>query len=230
MKLTTLPSGKTIATIEGDTHIGKWAIESGRLDHDQNMLPLLRPYIPEGATVLDIGAYIGDHTVYYAACAGPSGAVHAFEPNPEAFACLAHNTADLPNVSAYQVAASSHEHLIGIAKDTNAGASFATPDGDIPCLAIDKLNIGRCDFIKLDCEGMEPRAMRGMAETVARCLPAILIEVNRGALRRQSFTPDDIFDLLDRWGYQWRNIYGNQLVTGEQFDIICTPKRKLADQ
>ena len=30
-----------IAIIEEDTHICKWEKEAGRLDHDQNMMPLI---------------------------------------------------------------------------------------------------------------------------------------------------------------------------------------------
>jgi FkbM family methyltransferase len=223
MKITKLPSGKTIATIDGDTHIGKWAIESGRLDHDQNMLPLLSPYIPKGGTVLDIGAYIGDHTVFYAERVGERGIVFAFEPNPKAFACLHHNASQYPQVSYYNVGASDRQHSIGIAIDANAGASHAIAEGNIPCVAIDSLNIPSCQFVKLDCEGMEPLAMRGMSDTVSRCRPVMLIEVNAHALERQGFTPRHIFAILKEWGYAWRNIYGEQEAEGHQFDILCTP-------
>jgi len=228
MTLTTLPSGKTIATIKGDTHIGKWAIEAGRLDHDQNMLPLIRPYIPERGTVLDIGAYIGDHTVFYAACTGDRGNVFAFEPNPDAFECLRFNTEDLACVSAYNVGASDGTHTIGIAPSKNGGASHAVPDGEVPCIAIDELHIDSCDFIKLDCEGMEPRAMAGMAKTVARCQPIMLIEVNETALLRQGFSPEHIFRHLREWGYSCRNIYAEQPMAGDQFDILCRPDPNLA--
>lgn len=223
MTITTLPSGKTIATIPGDTHIGKWAIEAGRLDHDQNTLPLLRPYIPEGGTVIDVGAYIGDHTVFYASCTGDMGNVFAFEPNPEAFECLRYNTADIACVSAYNVGASDSIHTIGISPSSNGGASHAIPEGEVPCIPIDELHIERCDFIKLDCEGMEPRAMAGMAKTVARCRPVMLIEVNEAALLRQGFSPEHIFRHLREWGYICRNIYATQPMTGAQFDILCIP-------
>ena len=51
------------AIIEGDTHLGKWAEESGRLDHDQSALPQVLPFIPIGGIVIDIGANIGYYSL-----------------------------------------------------------------------------------------------------------------------------------------------------------------------
>jgi len=223
MKLTTLPSGMTIATIDGDTHIGRWVIESGRLDHDQNMLPLLDAYIPSGGVVLDIGAYIGDHTVYYADRVGEGGLVVAFEPNPEAFVCLHHNTKHLPQVVNHNVGASDSTHTIGIAKSPNGGASHATAIGGIACITIDSLAMGRCDFMKLDCEGYEPRALRGAQNTIAQHRPVMLIEINDEALRRQGYSSEELIAMVVAMGYTCRNIYSDQGMHGDQFDIICTP-------
>lgn len=223
MKLTKLPSGQTIATIEGDTHIGKWVLESGRLDHDQNTLPLLAPLIPPGGTVVDVGAYIGDHTVFYAAQVSEAGSVFAFEPNPEAFKCLAFNVQHLQQVKPLNVGASNKAHEIGLSIDTNGGATYATETGNIPCITIDSLNLSACHFIKLDCEGMEPLALHGARETIMAHRPAMLIEVNEGALNRQGFNAGTIFAVLKHYGYACRNIYADQPMTGPQYDILCAP-------
>lgn len=224
MILTKLPSGKIIATIEGDTHIGKWAIESGRLDHDQNMLPLLRPFIPEGGTVIDVGAYIGDHTVFYAECVGENGTVVAMEPNPPAFECLQYNTRELSQVlPLHKGASSGDDGYISIHSNANGGAAYGTNGGDILCQTIDGLRATRCDFIKMDCEGMEPLAISGAWETIKAHKPVMLIEINQGALARQGRTPEHIFDMLNELGYTYRNIYPNQPMSGGQYDILCQP-------
>ena len=223
MKLTKLPSGRTIATIEGDTHIGKWAIEAGRLDHDQNMLPLLKPYIPKGGVVVDAGAFIGDHTVYYARCVGPSGHVHAFEPNLAAFECLHYNTNGLP-VTVYHAGLSDKDGAAGIATAMNAGASHLKDGKGCKLIALDSLGLDRLDFFKLDVEGFEVMALRGAKDTIARCKPVMLIEVNTAALQRQGYEPLHIFAQLHMHGYQWRNVYRAQPIAGEQFDILCEPQ------
>jgi FkbM family methyltransferase len=223
MKLTKLPGGQTIATIEGDTHIGKWAIESGRLDHDQNTLPLLMPFIPEGGTVVDVGAYIGDHTVFYADCVGHSGAVYAMEPNRDAYECLVYNVHTSTQTRPMNCAASNSHEPIEMHPAENAGAAYATPGGTIPAIQIDSLCLTRCDFIKIDCEGMEPMALQGAQKTIMEHRPIMLIEVNEGALNRQGFNAGTIFAILKHYGYAYRNIYDDQPMTGPQYDILCAP-------
>lgn len=223
MKITKLSSGRTIATIEGDTHIGKWAIEAGRLDHDQNMLPLLKPYIPDGGIVVDAGAFIGDHTVFYARCVGDRGHVHAFEPNADAFACLHYNTSGLP-VTQYNAGLGAEPSLQGISRSNNAGASHLIDGNGCRIIDLDSLHLDRLDFFKLDVEGFEVMALRGAKDTIARCKPVMLIEVNTAALQRQGYTPLHIFAQLHMHGYQWRNVYRDHPLSGDQFDILCEPE------
>lgn len=224
MILTKLPSGQTIATIEGDTHIGKWAIESGRLDHDQNMLPLLAPLIPKGGTVIDVGAYIGDHTVFYAECVGPDGMVVAMEPNPPAFECLQHNVRAMDQVFCiHRGASNGDDKTMSIHHTGNAGAAYGKDGGDILCRTIDGLGVKACHFIKLDCEGMEPMAMQGAQQVIMTHRPVMLIEVNEGALNRQGFNAGTIFAILKHYGYAYRNIYAEQPMEGDQYDILCVP-------
>jgi len=219
-----LTNGRTVALIDGDTHISHWVIESGRLSHDTNMLPLLNAYIHKGFTVVDIGAFIGDHTEYYVNRVGRTGKVYAFEPNPPAFACLEYNMAQYPNVLCINSGASDKGGKIGIATDPNAGASHAVEGGDIPCITLDGLNLTECHFIKMDCEGMELRALKGAAGTIAKYRPTMLLEINRGALERQGTSAEEVFLWLSANGYRYRNIYTNQGITDEQLDIICFPK------
>ena len=67
--------------IEGGSHTDAWAEMAGRLDHDQNSLPMIMPYIPIGGVAVDGGSYTGDWTIAMLEQVGPAGQVHAFEPN-----------------------------------------------------------------------------------------------------------------------------------------------------
>lgn len=216
-----LPNG--IAVIEGDTHISKWVEESGRLDHDQNTLPLLRPHIPQGGTVVDVGAFIGDHTLYYANAVGPTGSVIAIEPNEVAFRCLAHNMAAHKQVTCLNVGASFQTLRLRFEASDNAGASrtHADADGVIAAISIDSLSLARCDFMKLDCEGWEVMALRGAFATIRHHKPVMLIEVNESALAAQGVTPGHIFDILDNHGYKYLNVYPSQPMAGPQYDILA---------
>lgn len=213
-----------IALISYDSHITQWVKMEGRLDHDRNLLPLLAPYIHKGFTVIDIGSYVGDHTKYYVNRVGREGRVYAFEPNPPAFECLEYNMAKYPNVLCLNMGASDKPHKIAIAQNDNVGASHAIDGDDVSCITIDSLSLSSCHFIKMDCEGMELRALKGAEKTIAKFRPVMLLEINRGALERQGTSADEVFAWLNDHGYTYRNIYAEQGLEDDQLDILCLPK------
>lgn len=214
-----------IAVLENDTHIGKWVAESGRLDHDQNMLPLLAEFIPKGGVVIDVGAYIGDHTVFYSDTVGKSGKVYAIEANPRAYECLVFNTKDYKNVHPHNIAIGDKPGSIGcVEPNDNVGMAYVDGAGRIPMLELDALGI-KPDFIKFDIEGFEYKALVGAFKTIRDSKPNMLIEINKPALARQNTSFTDIATLLKIWGYSFRNIYAEQDMADIQFDIICTPNQ-----
>lgn len=212
-----------IAVIEGDSHISKWVEKSGRLDHDQNMLPLVLRYINAGDVVIDAGAFIGDHTIAYAGKVGALGMVHAFEPNPESFEALTHNLHAWKNVALSDKALSKSATKFQLNNlDKNKGAAFLSEGEGIDAISIDSVFYpGRVNFIKLDCEGMELEILQGGLETLKVWHPKMLIEINRGALKRRGASTDDIFNFLAGLSYTYRNIYPGQGLEGEQLDLLC---------
>lgn len=211
--------------IEGDSHIGAWVQQAGRLDHDQNALPLILKHIKVGDVVVDGGAFIGDHTVAYAKAVGESGKVYAFEPNREAFDCLAYNTGKLPQVVARTWGLSDALHDVGFVPNENAGASHfqVTGENDAGMDMLDFLRLDQCNLIKLDIEGFEVRALKGAAKTIKRCRPVLVVEVNEGALNRQGTTGAKLLDLIHEYGYRIENLYPKQPLSGAQFDVIGRP-------
>ena len=226
MKIHKFINGKTAAILENDTHISKWVIESGRLDHDRSLLPIIAKHIPTGGTVIDVGAYIGDHTIFYARCVGRTGLVVAFEPNREPFDCLAYNMQEFEQVHILNNGASDRNHTISIAQDANVGASRPKEGNDIDCMTIDSLNLKACDFIKMDCEGFELKALKGAKETILRHKPVMLIEINDHALQAQGLTRNDVLKYIEELGYDYRNVYDGHSMDGVQLDIICKHRTK----
>jgi FkbM family methyltransferase len=213
-----------IAILENDTHISKWVIQSGQLSHDTNMLPLLNQYIKKGDTVIDVGGYIGDHTKYYVDRVGREGSVYAFEPNLPAFECLQYNMRKYPNVGLFNKGLSDKKHSISIAQSDNVGASHAIEGNDVECITLDSIKLKQCHFIKMDCEGMELKALQGSKETITKFKPVMLLEINRGALIKQGTSAEEIFLWLTAYGYSFRNIYKEQGLEDKQLDIICIPQ------
>ena len=105
-----------IALLKDDQCICRFIRESGRLDHDINILPLVLEYIPIGGTVFDIGAFIGDTTLAYANRVGENGTIYAFDGNIDT--CIAIRTVLFRNNKAYVQAGA------GIVSDSDPEKEF----------------------------------------------------------------------------------------------------------
>ena len=212
----TLADGTTARIIDGDTHISRWVEESGRMDHDQSVLPLLTPYLT--GIAVDVGAFIGDHTVFYAKHAPR---VFAFEPNPTAFECLCHNAP--PNVRCLKMGLGAANGSASIIQNPNAGMAALVPGDDIPIVALDSFNLSGVSFVKIDAEGWECDVLEGARETIARCRPVMLIEVNDSALRAQGRSPGELIVKIEGMRYTLRNVHEGERMAGPQYDVLCFP-------
>ncbi len=212
-----------VAIIEHDTHLSKWIVEHGRLDMNEGFLSLFRKHIPEGGVVFDVGASLGDHTATYSKFVGPSGEVHAFEPNPPTFECLLHNMKHYKNVICHKYALGSRDSSCGIVEDENIGKAMISGSGSIPVLPMDSCfyDLKRLDFVKIDAEGYEPHILDGGIHTFAKHRPAILMEVNRPVLELQGFTVDDVYCRLHAMGYNYRPCEPHLSLEMDMVDVLC---------
>ncbi len=105
--------------------------------------------------------------------------VYSFEPAPDCFDCLLKNTEHLKNVVCTNVALGEKQKVVGIDGDMpNTGARQVDPDGDgIPMITIDSLQLPSLGLFKLDVQGYEYLALRGATETLKRCKPVCIVEV-----------------------------------------------------
>jgi FkbM family methyltransferase len=223
-------NGQEIWVLEGD-QISQWVEQEGRLDHDQNFLPKILKHIKKGDVVIDIGAYIGDHTIAYSKAVGFDGRVIAFEPNQQAVKCLRHNTQLqlLSNVDVFEAALTDEkdeEYLLLSGNNGNWGGAYIgthMPIGKVEMRWLDEWN-WHPDLIKIDVEGYELKVLSGAQKTIAKHHPKLVIEINREALRRQGESPENIFQWLGNYGYEWDVMQENCDVYSPLFDILCLPK------
>ena len=164
--------------------------------YEQPELALIKAHFPQGGTFVDIGSNIGNHSLYVAAFLQPSRII-PFEPNPVAYRLLLSNVAlngfghlfDLQFVGL----GLSDSKATGFAmtpRDTNLGAArMQAGEGDIATVTGDEaLAKVTPDFLKIDVEGMEMMVLNGLKETITRCTPTILIEVDQ-----------ENYDAFDAW-------------------------------
>lgn len=199
-----------------------------RLDYDGHLLPRILPYITPGDVVVDVGAFIGDHTEAYAKAVlgidkegSPinTGRVMAFEPNPKPFEALRLNMAGHGHVECINKGLSNFPGTMSVSQSPNAGASHLVPGTDVQITTLDSYALTRCDLIKIDAEGLEMHILQGAWQTITGLRPVLVLEINAGALARNGVMPEDIYAWLRLRGYE---ITGHE--NSPQFDIICLPK------
>jgi FkbM family methyltransferase len=225
--------------LRNDTHLSRWVEQAQRLDHDQPVLQKLAPYIRSGSAVFDLGAAIGDHTLFYLNAVGPTGVVVAIEPHPVQFECLKRNCPKalcLP----YAVGEVEDEVHLFHQPDIVAGSRLIDPALQWPMTKIRRVAIDtncllfpNVSFMKIDIEGCEPEALRGAREMIRRHRPAIWIEINPIALERQGHSVNELRDVLEnQLGYYVKEFYPEggswDGYDGAQCDALCLPQTSLS--
>lgn len=212
------------AVPETDQTHSKWIEETGTLVHDRYITGKLKPYMRQGMHVVDAGAHIGTHALFYSLQVGYDGKVICFEANPITYNCLHFNVGGIKQVELHNVGLGSKSGEMSVAHNPdNVGASFLISGSGIPIITLDSLNLSKCDFIKVDIEGLEPDFLQGASETIQKHKPVMFIEINRTALERNNYTPEDVYRFLYKFGYSYTNITEGEDLNGIQFDIICKP-------
>ncbi len=170
---------------------------------------LFRRLVRPGDIVYDIGANLGYHTSLFGALTGPSGRVHAFEPQPGLLPNLRKTVNRIPNAVLWECALS----------ETEGEVKFYVPDhgyhmlasiGDpginsrpVVCqaLTLDGLHaegkIEAPDFIKIDVEGAEALVFRGARALLNRLeAPLIFFEQWHEAAKRSGLSSTEAADML----------------------------------
>lgn len=143
-----------------------------------DILDYIRDNYPKQHTIIDVGANIGNHSLYFSQYLNYTQII-SFEPIEENFQLLVKNMRNSFMVGLNKYAVSDHSGSVFMTRDkSNYGAHEVRPDGieEVPCVSIDKLGLMDVSLIKIDAEWHEPQVLDGASETIYRCLPLILIE------------------------------------------------------
>lgn len=165
---------------------------------------LLKEVLVPGSVFVDLGANIGYYTAEAIGLVGPKGRIWSFEPNPTVFARLRMNIQlnhGDTQVRAFMVAVSDLPgrkplYLFGLFGDEDTGASLVAHSQrsvDVELAPADSFLANESvDLVKMDIEGAELSALRGMTETFRRNPNlSLIIEWNRGYQTRE------LWDFLD---------------------------------
>jgi FkbM family methyltransferase len=141
--------------------------------YEKEQRELFCSLIKPGCTVLDVGAHIG----FYTLLAAKRGArVFSIEADPATAALLRHHVeinGFTDRVTIFEMAATDAARQVPLYRHAyNSGESNIiekyNPAGWVQGKTIDSLNLPPIDICKMDVEGAEVMALRGMERTLAR--------------------------------------------------------------
>jgi FkbM family methyltransferase len=168
------------------------------------LLPLAAVF--RSGTAFDIGANIGNHSVYFAR---RFKLVHSFEPNPHAYQLLNLNSQCLTNVIPHNIGLGDVKGTFDLlVNPTNVGGSPITighrSTDNLVKVAVDRLDdidveSSELCFLKVDVEGFEARVLQGASETIRSRQPLIVFEQNEAEFHKG--LPEPI-SLLHAMGYK----------------------------
>jgi FkbM family methyltransferase len=173
-------------------------------------LELFKAALSPGMTVLDIGANIGFYSLIACRAVGDAGMVYAFEADPRNVAHLdvnakANSCMNLTVITS-AVAAGPGTMTFRMAERSDFSSLFASMEEDMPfvtrtveTVAVDDvLKTGQhVDVIKMDIEGGEAAALRGMTATLGASRDLTLfVEFEPSALEAAGESPEDFLDQL----------------------------------
>jgi len=228
-----------------DKHIYLYGI------YEPHILDLIAKYLKEGGVFIDIGANIGQHSLFAGSIVGNSGKVYSFEPIPYIYNQLL----DSVKINHFENIITAHNTALGekdgtetLYVETNnvGGSSIVGHHGienkkiSITIKKVDDIlaNVERINMIKIDVEGYEYEVLSGMQKTLARCNPIIILEFS-GQLyfAKDKTRGEKIISLLENAGYDLYDIedYMKKVTSKNEFlsaftkgkaqcDLLCVPK------
>ncbi len=162
---------------------------------------LKKKYIKPNMKILDIGANIGNHSLYFAReC--KAGHIWQFEPQEDIFQILKRNMSinGLDKIcDSYNVGLGASEGIAVIdhySRDNTGGTSIKMSSaGGIKVCCLDDYTFPDIDFVKIDVEGFEYNVLTGGENTLRQHKPIIYIEIMEDKYEK-------VNRLLEQYGYR----------------------------
>jgi FkbM family methyltransferase len=179
---------------------------------------VVKKCIKQGDAVIDIGANIGYYTLIFARLVGEEGKVYAFEPEPGNFSLLKKNVEinGYKNIILVQKAVSNETGKARLYLSKSNAVDhriYDTHDGrsciEIGSIRLDDYfsNNNKINFIKMDIQGAEGKALQGMTQILKSNHDLkVMMEFSPIGLERQKMDPEETLKLLTASGFKLNEI------------------------
>lgn len=170
--------------------------------YEQSMLDDIYSRVPPGTLAIDVGAHIGNHTVFFSKICKLK--VIALEPFLYSYRMLIRNielNGQESRVNALRKAAGNYpgrgEPIVYDPLNTGENYIRKRPVGQVEIVRLDDLMIeDHVSIIKIDVEGMEVEVLEGAKDIIKRHQPLLYIEAKEPSLYRK------VCSFLDDFGYR----------------------------
>lgn len=181
-----------------NSNIGRY-LNTNKTFYENDLLEDSKKYLFKDAVVLDVGANIGNHSVYW----GSLGCkVHSFEPNEKAVEFLRKNL-DLNNVNykIYNCALSNQSGTCELVETMDLGeCQIKENAGKIPMYRLDMFGL-KPRLLKIDVEGMEYDVLMGAYFTIRNWHPVIYVEIKNNPCTFDQYLRQFNYVRLEKFGY-----------------------------
>ncbi|MDF3820181.1 FkbM family methyltransferase [Leptospira sp. 96542] len=197
---------------------------------DYSDIRKIKRIIKPGSVVVDGGANVGFYTRLFSKLVGNQGLVIAFEPDPKNFEILKKRTKKFSNVAIINAALSDKTGKLDLYISEDLNVDHQTYDSgeirkkiQIDSFALDdyckKNGVINVSFIKMDLQGYDAIALRGMQRTILQN-PDIIIccEFWPYGMKRAGVEPEDWLAEIKRYGFD----YDNQQSGNEEYGYYKT--------
>jgi FkbM family methyltransferase len=172
-----------------------------------------------GDIVIDGGACFGDTALAFSATVGEAGRVITFEPAPGNRAVLEHNLRQNEWSRNIEIVPAGLDNAVREIADAEAAGpvdpGFQMVEGLVATETIDHVTetrrLPRVDFIKLDIEGYELRALQGARATLARYRPRLAVSVYH-----RKMDPIEITEFIRSLDLGYRFYLGHYTIFNEE--------------
>jgi len=186
---------------------------------DRYNTQLIRKLLKPGSNVLDIGANIGFYGKFLSECAGAGGHVYCFEPDAINFGHLQNELKNCSNVTLIQkaVAATSGTLSVYTSDLLNVDHRTYEPDTYSGKYSVEKTSIDhfvkgefKVDLIKMDIQGFEMEAFKGMEKTIAANPDLVIVtEFWPYGLSSAGSSAAELYDYITGLGFKVFEIDGD---------------------
>jgi len=188
--------------------------------HEKASTEQIKKLLAPGMKIVEIGANIGYYLLMEAKLIGKEGYIYAFEPSPYNLNLLRRNINlnNYHNVEIHQKAVGSQNkkakfyianrsNLSGFIKRENMKYMYRNDGDDIIKVDVIKLDNflkeKKIDLIRMDIEGFEKEALKGMETVLSGKNPPryFFIEVHSKLLHKKNSSGGEIVKYMERFGY-----------------------------